>query len=86
MQFVKVVRPLKVGRCSTSSSLSGTQALDSTWRTLDATIPPQVHSKLNHDANPLLEKYTYVWLYRVNHRNEDGFQRLGKYICKNANV
>ena len=30
--------------------------------------------------NPLLEEYTWCWLYRINHRMVDGFACLGAFV------
>ena len=76
MQFVKTIRPVKLPSGS-SAALSGTQNIDVTWGSLDSYIPKQVKTKLRHQVNPLLEKYIFSWLYRVNHKNVDGFAQLG---------
>ena len=81
MEFVKPIKPPQLRR-GAASSHSGTQCIDSTWKTLDAAIPQQVKTKKDHDVNPLLKDYAHVWLYRVNHRNLDGFETLGGYIRK----
>lgn len=80
MEFVKRVTParLKSGR---SASLTGTQAIDSTWSTLNASIPKELHTKKDHEMNARLEDYVWVWLYRINRRNSDGFVELGKLLC-----
>ena len=36
--------------------------------------------------NPLLEQYTWCWLYRVNHRMVDGFTTLGSYVRAGRHV
>ena len=83
MIFVKIVTPARLAGRKMSSSLAGTQAIDSTWRTLDAAVPKQLKTKKDHKMNPDVEKYTFVWLYRVNRRNVDFFF-LGKVRrCQN---
>ena len=77
MEFVKSVTPVRL-KSGLSSCKAGTQCIDSTWRTLDDSIPTQLHTKLDHAMNPLIEEYTFSWLYRVNARSHDGFQLLGK--------
>ena len=79
MEFVRRIAPTRLKRGSTSP-LSGTQSIDSTWKTLDASIPAEVHTKIAHDINPLLEEYMFSWLYRINHRNIDGFQAMVRYM------
>ena len=59
---------------------SGTQCIDSTWRALDQAIPSTLHTKKDHTLNPLLEEYTWCWLYRINHRMVDGFACLGAFV------
>jgi hypothetical protein len=81
MEFVKKVRPVRLPS-GKSSSMTGTQAIDRTWETLDAVVPNQLVTKKSHDINPLLERYCWVWLYRVNHYNKDGFEEMGKYFSK----
>ena len=79
MEFVRPIRSVRLpgGR---SSSLSGTQAIDSTWKTLDRSIPSELKTKANHDVNPRLVEYVWSWLYRVNSRNVDGFEKLGGHF------
>ena len=79
MEFVKPVRPVRFPS-GLSSSSSGTQSIDSTWKQLDKSIPPKLHTKAGHVMNPLLEQYAWCWLYRVNHRMVDGFTTLGSYV------
>ena len=78
-EFVKAVKPVRVPSGLTASS-SGTQCIDSTWRSLDQTIPTALHTKKGHTVNPLVEEYTWCWLYRINHRMVDGFASLGAYV------
>ena len=79
MEFVRPIRAVRLpsGR---SASLSGTQAIDSTWKTLDRSIPSELKTEANHDVNPRLVEYVYSWLYRVNSRNVDGFEQLGGHF------
>ena len=63
-----------------SSSSSGTQCIDATWKSLGRGIPDELATKLAHDVNPLLLDYAWSWCYRVNHRNVDGFLQLGSYL------
>ena len=79
MEFVKAVTPVRMPS-GLSASSSGTQCIDSTWRSLDQTIPAALHTKKGHTVNPLVEEYTWCWLYRINHRMVDGFACLGAYI------
>ena len=79
MEFVKKIAPVKL-RGRMSSSMTGTQAIDSTWTTLDDTIPKELHTKANHNLNPRVVDYIYCWLYRVNHRNVDGLRTLGHHM------
>lgn len=81
MEFVKTIRPVRLPH-GTSSSLTGTQTIDSTWGSLENALPRQVKSKRCHDVNPLLEKYVFSWLYRVNRRNTDGFKDLGEHMSE----
>ena len=82
MEFVKKVAPVRLPSGRLSSSLTGTQCIDSTWKTLDASIPKELRTKRNHKVNPRLADYVWSWLYRVNHRNTDGFAAMGSYIQK----
>ena len=61
MEFVRPIRAVRLpsGR---SASLSGTQAIESTWKTLDRSIPSELKTKANHDVNPRLVEYVYSWL------------------------
>ena len=79
MEFVRRIGPVRLPSGPSSSS-TGTQAIDSTWKTLNNSIPDELHTKKGHDVNPLLEEYTWSWLYRVNHRSVDGFATLGGYM------
>ena len=79
MEFVKPVRPVRLPS-GWSASSSGTQAIDSTWKQLDKAIPAELHTKAGHVVNPLLEEYTWCWLYRVNNCMGDGFTTLGSYV------
>ncbi len=76
--FVKTVTLARLAGGKRLSSLAGTQAVDSKGRRLDAAVPSQLKTKMDHKMNPDVEKYTFVWLHRVNHRNVDGFQAMGK--------
>ena len=80
LEFVRVVRPVALGSVS-SSTLSGTQSIDSTWKSLDSSIPHTVKTKANHNVNPVLERYVFSWLYRVNRKNTDGFTDMGKELA-----
>lgn len=82
MEFVKGVPAVNLGKHWKSSTLTGTQSIDATWGTLDACIPSQLRTKVGNKMNPLLEEYIWSWVYRVNHRNVDGFQTLGRYLQK----
>ena len=79
MEFVKAVKPVHLPS-GLSASSSGTQCIDSTWRALDKGIPSTLNTKKDHTFNPLLEEYTWCWLYRVNHRMVDGFACLGAFV------
>ena len=46
----------------------------------DQAIPSTLHTKKDHTLNPLLEEYTWCWLYRINHRMVDGFACLGAFV------
>ena len=76
MEFTRPIKPVGLPS-GKSSSLAGTQTIDTTWTSLDSAIPKTLHTKANHQQNPLIEKYTFVWLYRINHKNCDGFTTLG---------
>ena len=80
MEFVKRVTPVRL-KTGISASLTGTQAIHSTWGTLNACVPKQLKTKLGHVMNPRLEDYVWVWLYRANHRNRDGFLDMGKLFA-----
>jgi len=41
---------------------------------------PMEYLKKDHTLNPLLEEYTWCWLYRINHRMVDGFACLGAFV------
>jgi len=79
MEFVRKVRAASLPSGKSASS-SGTQAIDTTWKSLGRGIPDEIHTKKDHAMNPVLEDYVWSWLYRVNHRNEDGFAKLGAYM------
>ena len=77
LEFVKSVAPVRL-KSGLSSCKSGTQCIDSTWCTLDDSIPKQLQTKMKHAMNPLFEEYTFSWLHRINARSADGFELLGK--------
>ena len=81
MEFVRNVRPVALPS-GPSSSKAGTENIDSSWKTLNRSIPDEVHTKKYHDLNPRLVEYVWSWVYRINHRNVDGFSCLGGYIEK----
>ena len=81
MEFVREVTPVSLPG-GESSSLTGTQCIDRTWRSLDASIPLQLKTKKNHDINDQLWLYTLSWLYRVNIVHKDGFENMGKILSK----
>ena len=72
MQFVKKVRT-PMGH----SSLAGTESVDSVWGQLQKAIPHSVNTKKDRQLNPLIEEYTWSWLYRQNRSNGDGMKLLG---------
>eukprot|EP00973_Karenia_brevis_P044681 6186903-Karenia_brevis.AAC.1 len=84
MEFTKSIRLVQLpsGR---RSSHAGTQAVDVTWKTLDATLPQQLHTQKDHKLNSLLENYVWCLLYRINHSHQDGFETMGSYI-KNETI
>ena len=82
MEFVKRVRRVRLPSGRHSAASSGTQAFDSTWKSLDLSIPKEINTKSGHQENPLLEECTYSWLLSINHRNKDGFRVLGGYVAK----
>ena len=75
MQFCKKVRTT-----SGHSKLAGTQSIDSVWSHLQKSIPSSIHTKAGHKMNPLIEDYTWSWLYRQNHKNQDGLKLIGKAL------
>ncbi len=79
LEFVRRIAPVRLKSGSTSP-MDGTQAVDSTWRTLDDSIPRTLHTKKSHMQNPLLETYAFSWVFRVKSKSLDGFARLGKLI------
>ena len=78
MEFARRIQPAVPG----GSTLSGTQAIDSTWKTLNKCIPGQLNTKKCHGMNPLVEDYAWSWVNRLNNRNKDGFMTLGSHIAK----
>ena len=61
-----------------SAKSTGTQCIDSTWGTLNKSIPKTLANKRDHAENTLIETYAYSWLYRVNRGNQNGFEALGR--------
>lgn len=86
MQFTRPARSVALPHGRRSSTLVGTQAIDATWRSLDKSIPAQLHTKHCHRVHPLLEEHMWSWLFRVNCRNMDGFKTMGGYIKKAASA
>ena len=82
MEFVKKVARVTLPSGKKSAASTGTQAIDSTWKTLEQCVPKEVHTKSGHTENRLLEDYAYSWLFRINHRCHDGFQVLGEFAAK----
>ena len=78
MEFVRRIKPPISG----GSSLSGTQAIDSTWKTLNKSIPNELNTKKDHEMHPLIKSYVWSWAYRLNLRNADGFKTLGSHMQK----
>ena len=83
LEWVKSIPAVKL-RGGRSSTLSGTQAIDSTWKSLDKSISSEIATKRNHDVNPRLVEYIWRWVYRINLRNKDGFLALGEAFAKDA--
>ena len=79
MEFVRKVRAVRLAS-GLSATSTGTQAIDSTWKTLSQNIPKELSTKKAHGEHPLIRDYAWSWLYRVNHRNVDGFTTLGRYV------
>ena len=72
-QFTKAVRTPK-GR----SKIAGTESIDSVWGTLTKSVPSTLHTKVNGSINPLLYKYVWSWLYRLNRKNQNGYKHLAE--------
>ena len=79
IHFVKKIRPVRLPT-GMSSSLAGTQAIDSTWKSLDKSIPSTLHTKLHHNVNPKLLDYNWAWVHRVNQWHSDGFATMGEHL------
>ena len=73
MEFAKRVPWVRAG----SSTMGGTQCLDSTWAALDKFIPKTVLSKDDHNVSNRLMQYIWAGVYRVSHRDESGVALVG---------
>ena len=78
MEFVRRIKPAIKG----GSSLSGTQAIDSTWKVLNKFVPSELNTKKDHEMHPLITEYVWSWAYRLNLRNANGFKTLGAHVKK----
>ena len=59
------------------STLGGTMSIDSKWTAFERLIPSALHTKKGRVVNEKLYTYLYAAVYRLNHKDEDGF----KLIC-----
>ena len=74
MEFTKKIPWFKKGH----STLGGTQCIDSTWNALDKFVAPNIPTKKDHAVNDRLLTYLWAGLFRMNHREENGFELLGE--------
>jgi hypothetical protein len=80
MEFVRKCRRVRFLDGSQSASLTGTQAVDSTWGSLSKFIPSGVTTKYKQAVNPKLVSIIFQWLWWANHPNTDGFKACGKLV------
>jgi len=63
------------------SSLAGTESIDQRWKRLDAYLPPEKHTKKDHEVDPSLWTYVYSWLWRHNLRGASLATALGDVLA-----
>ena len=65
------------------SDVAGTQSQDVRWKNMERFIPSSIHTRIDRQVNPALEKYMYAWLWRHNLRSENFLEALAK-LCQQA--
>ena len=77
MEFTK-----KVSTPAGHSKKGGTQCIDGTWKHLGRFVSHALHTKDGQRPckriNPALESRVNKWMWRSNHRGDDGFRLVGK--------
>ena len=61
--------------------MAGTESLDQRRKHLDKYLPPEVHTKKDHEVDGSLWVYVYSWLWRQNLRGACLLDSLGELVA-----
>ena len=82
MQFVAKCRRTRLSKSILSASLTGTQAIDSTWRTVNSYTHLVKTKVKDKSLNPRLYTAVYEWLWWANRPNQNGFDACGDLVAQ----
>lgn len=83
MEFVKKCRRVRLPRTgSLSASLTGTQSIDSTWRTVKYYTSRVKAKTTSKSLNVGLYDAVYEWVWWANRPNQDGFAACGQLVAR----